>query len=358
MKGIKLISALMVAAVVISGCSTNKDTDISVDDLQPETTDITTESETTYIRITSSETQPATYEFNPHVYSSTLAVEIPQDYWDSFYNMCDALRAGETTFSCSSQEAYDFCMKDSTTANLFPAACLKISGESNDGTTPYENGVGRIYYKMPVEDFVERQAEFENLITDILNSTLENDDTDFEKCLKLYLYIAENYDYEDDDGELSGECSFYQTFMTKKGICVDYGAVYGYLLLQVGIDALDVGCFEPDMCHAWTYVVLNGQGYHVDTTWALSSCYGMQEVYLDYFLMSDEDRNEDGCLVRDLTMQALPQFFLSNSNIKLSATDETYSFPDFSTFVSLDEENKILYYKDMYGQMYEMNYDI
>ena len=189
--------------------------DISVDDLQPETTEITTESETTYIRITSSETQPATYEFNPHVYSSTLSVEIPQDYWASFYNMCDALRAGETTFSCSSQEAYDFCMKDSTTANLFPAACLKISGESNDGTTPYENGVGRIYYKMPVEDFVVRQAEFENLITDILNSTLENDDTDFEKCLKLYLYIAENYDYEDDDGELTGECSFYQYFMTK-----------------------------------------------------------------------------------------------------------------------------------------------
>jgi hypothetical protein len=141
-------------------------------------------------------------------------------------------------------------------------------------------------------------------------------------------------------------------------MCVDFASVYGYLLLQVGIDALGIGCFEPDMCHAWTYVVLNGQGYHVDTTWALTSCYeGMDDVYLDYFLMSDEDRNQDGCLVRDLTMQALPQFFLCKSVIKLKADDERYSFPDSSTFVSLDEDNKVLYYKDMYGEIYGMDYE-
>lgn len=361
MKSIKIISALLVTTVVMSGCSPNRKSDNQADNgSEDETPVITTESETTYIRITSAEPEPAyaPFEFNPHVYSPTLAIEIPQDYWDSFYNMCDALRSGETTFECSSKDAYDFCMTPSTTANLFPAACLKITGDSNDGTKPYENGVGRIYYNMPVEDFVVRQAEFEELITDIINSTLESDDTDFEKCLKLYLYIAENYDYEEDSGEITGDASFYSTFITKKGMCVDYGAVYGYLLLQVGIDALDIGCFEPDMCHAWTYVVLNGQGYHVDTTWALTSCYDMQDVYMDYFLMSDQDRNEDGCLVRDLTMQALPQFFLCNSNITLSATDETYSFPDFSTFVSLDEENKILYYQDMYGNIYDMKYDI
>ena len=75
-------------------------------------------------------------------------------------------------------------------------------------------------------------------------------------------------------------------------------------------------------------------------------------------MMSDADRNADGCLVRDLTMQALPQFFLSNSKIKLSATDETYSFPDWSTFDYLDEDNKVLYYKDTFGDQQEMHYDI
>lgn len=355
MNNTKLISSIIAVSFLISGCTASIIADSEPDD---SSVVMTSSKETTYIEITSpaSKASTSSLAFNPHVYSPTLAEEIPQDYWDSFYNMCDALRIGETTFKCSSEDAYGFCMLTSTTASLFPAACLKISGESNDGTKPYENGVGRIYYQMPVEEFVQRQADFEALITDILRNTLEDDDTDFEKCLKLYLYIAENYDY-DDSMEFDGDAAFYRTFITKKGMCVDFGAVYGYLLLQVGIDALDVGCFEPDMCHAWTYVVLNGKGYHVDTTWALSSCYGMQEVYLDYFLMSDEDRNEDGCLVKDLTMQALPQFYLSNSSIKLSAADETYSFPDFSTFVALDEENKILYYKDMYGEIYEMRYE-
>ena len=353
MKYKRIIGMLLAVSILFTGCSAvndNEETDINgITALgsAEETVNLTEETtETAEMRM---------FEFNPHVYSKVLAEEIPQDYWDSFYNLCDALRAGETVFECASQEAYDFCMLSSTLANLFPAACTKITGESNDGSVPFENGTGRIYYKMPVEEFVSREAGFEAVIEEILNENLEYDDDDFEKCLKLYLYIARNYYYSDDSAE-ADECAFYYTFMTKTGMCVDYGAVYGYLLLQVGVDALDIGCFEPDMCHAWTYVVLDGQGYHVDTTWALTSCYDSDDVYMEYFLMSDEDRNQDGCLVRDLTMQALPQFFLSNSKIKLKADDERYSFPDLSTFVSLDEENKTVYYKDMSGEIRGMEY--
>ena len=356
MKTEKIIGLILAAAILGTGCNVSKGTSESGNG----SSEITEASTLESIHITeeeTSETEAGLFEFNPHVYSPTLAQEIPQDYWDSLYNLCDALRTGESTFECTSQEAYDFCMLPTTLANLFPAACLKVTGESNDGSVPFENNTGRIYYQMPVEDFIKRQSDFEDLIEDILNSNLEKDDNEFEKALKLYLYIGNNY-YYDDSSVPEGECAFYRTFTEKKGMCVDYGSVYAYLLLQVGIDALDIGCFEPDMCHAWTYAVINGQGYHIDTTWALKSCYQDAEgVYLDYFMMSDADRNASGCLVRDLTMQALPQFFLSNSCIKLEATDETYSFPDYSYFVSLDEENKIIRYKDGFGDVYEMPYN-
>ena len=299
---------------------------------------------------------PDHFEFNPHVYSPTLAQEIPQESWDAFYNLCDAVRKGETTFECADQEAYDFATSASTLANFLPAACVKVSGESDDSSIPFENGVGRIYYKMPIDEFITRETEFENLIVDILNNTLETDDTDFEKCLKLYLYIAENYDYSDDD-EFNGDGAFYRTFITKRGMCVDFGAIYGYLLLQVGIDALDIGCYAPDMDHAWTYAVVGGKAYHIDTTWALKSTHKeTDDIYLNYFMMSDEDRIGDGCPVDNLTMQALPQFNISQSKIKLLAADETYSFPLFSTFVSLDEENKIVHYLDG-GEQCEMKYN-
>ena len=101
------------------------------------------------------------YEFNPHIYVEKFAPEIPQDYWESFYNLCDALRAGEPTFECSSQAAYNWATDSVTLGELFPAACVKVKGVSNDGTIAYENGVGRIYYQIPVEEFVQRQSDFE-----------------------------------------------------------------------------------------------------------------------------------------------------------------------------------------------------
>ena len=75
----------------------------------------------------SSETAAELYEFNPHIYPSIIADEIPSEYWDSLYNMIDALRAGAGSFDCASQEAYDWCMDVTTLANLVPAACLAIT---------------------------------------------------------------------------------------------------------------------------------------------------------------------------------------------------------------------------------------
>ena len=49
------------------------------------------------------------------------------EYWDSLYNIIDALRAGAGSFDCASQEAYDWCMDVTTLANLVPAACLAIT---------------------------------------------------------------------------------------------------------------------------------------------------------------------------------------------------------------------------------------
>lgn len=67
-----------------------------------------------------------------------------KEYFDSFYNLCDALRLGKDTFKCENKEIYDWCMNEVTLNNFFPAACMKITDKSNNGTIPYENGIGRI----------------------------------------------------------------------------------------------------------------------------------------------------------------------------------------------------------------------
>ena len=354
MKNKRVLCLVLAVSFLISGCNKGKTeatdkTDISGVAGQTAASDITTSSQT---ETTASEP----FEFNPHVYSGKIAERIPQDYWDAFYNLCDALRKGEDTFGCSSQEAYNWATDVSVLCDLFPPAGAKIEGKSTDGSPAYENGTGKIHYNMPVEDFLKRESDFEVLITDILNSTIEKDDTEYERALKLYLYVAKNYvyDYSLIENLSNDENYVFACFKEKKGQCVNFASVYAYLLLQAGIDAVSYRIYE-ELCHAWTYAVIDGKGYHIDTTWALQAD-GIEGVYLDYFMMSDKERIADGCTLTDPNVTLLPECSVNKTNVKFDAKDGQYCIRDYCRFVSLDEENKIVHYTDLYGEPKEFCY--
>ena len=354
MKNKRVLCLVLAVSFLISGCNKGKTeatdkTDISGVAGQTAASDITTSSQT---ETTASEP----FEFNPHVYSGKIAERIPQDYWDAFYNLCDALRKGEDTFGCSSQEAYNWATDVSVLCDLFPPAGAKIEGKSTDGSPAYENGTGKIHYNMPVEDFLKRESDFEVLITDILNSTIEKDDTEYERALKLYLYVAKNYvyDYSLIENLSNDENYVFACFKEKKGQCVNFASVYAYLLLQAGIDAVSYRIYE-DLCHAWTYAVIDGKGYHIDTTWALQAD-GIEGVYLDYFMMSDKERIADGCTLTDPNVTFLPECSVNKTNVKFDAKDGQYCIRDYCRFVSLDEEKKIVHYTDLYGEPKEFCY--
>lgn len=335
---------------------------------KPEATEKVTPSDTQPAEETATPapTEPAVeplqlFEFNPHVYSPHLAKSVAQDYWDSLYNLCDALREGKTSFKCSSQKAYDWCTDITVLCDLFPAAALRIEAKSEDGSPAFKDGIGKIRYKVPVGDFLKRQSDFEEMIEEIINSNVEYDDTDYEKALKLYLYMARNYDYDHNpDSNDASDNYVMKTFIRKTGKCINFAAVYSYLLLQVGVDSLSIGCSET-MDHEWAYVTINGKGYHIDPTWALHSSWEDlkgDEVYLDYFMMDDENRNDDGLHVDDLMVDILPEYWANRVSVSYAATDDHYNIRYYYIFDSLDEENKILKYTDNEGNIYEFKYDI
>ena len=300
---------------------------------------------------------PEAFSYQPHQYVERIAQEIPQDHWESLYHLCDALRAGEDTFACSTQEAYEWCMDPGVLANLIPAASMRISGQSDDGTAPFKDGTGRIFYRMPAEEFAAREAAFEEMVAGILNSVLEADDDDYEKCLKLYDYMETNYVYEY-EGRQDGATAdgyIYYTLVNHIGQCIDLAGVYSFLLRQAGVEAFSVGCYD-ELDHEWTYAVVNGVGYHIDPTWALKSDRGSEELYLGYFMMDDNARTETGCPVDDLTVQLLPQFWVSRSTVSITAPDRQFYTGEGTIFTSLEEKSKTLVYQDRDGLEYRMNY--
>jgi len=343
----KLIGSLLIMSFLLSGCTASEPSNVNVSvggDIAVVTSAST---ETSASSETTTEAAQEPFEFNNNLYIPKLADDVPQEYWDALNNLGNALRAGEDTFECASEEAYKWCTDLSVLASLLPASCMRITTEIPDGSKSYENGIGRISYKMPKDEYVKRQAEFEQMILDVLNSTIEKDDDDYEKCLKLYVYMETNYTYEH-EGRVDGTDNngfLYYTFMNHKGQCIDFSAVYSYLLLQAGVQAFSVGCDEP-LDHEWVYAVVNGKGYYIDPTWGLLSETGLDLVKLDYFMMSGDLRVQADCNIDNLTSGLLPKFWVNNSKVKLDADDSSYNTGKDTFFKSLDEKNKTVYYFD------------
>ncbi|MBR3247140.1 MAG: hypothetical protein IKG03_01930 [Clostridiales bacterium] len=349
------MSALLAAALLLPGCGTAMTSD-SLTDPAVISENVTAGNIT--LR-DASEDEP--FVFNPHAYSSFLEICYPEDYRDAFFNLCDALSEGRDTFECPSKEAYEFCMEPATLDELYPVACKQIIRNNDFGDAGYENGTGHIRYEIPVGEYLERQEAFMREITDILNSNVRSYYTDLEKCLVLYDYMSSNYQYDhmDEVGQ-SDDGACYSCFRLKKGICNEIGTLYAYLLMQCGVDAIAVqndGIASSAGYHAWTFVNINGENYHIDVTAALLSETGMQEVSLDYFLMTDSDRDAAGYIYDELEVPLLHVIYANECReYEFVARDDSYRLPDGSYCTGYDTEKNVIYYKDSAGE-HEFRYE-
>ena len=198
------------------------------------------------------------------------------------------------------------------------------------------------------EDFLARQTNFRHEIESIMNAYIKPDYSDYEKCLALYDYMVSNYSYDYDNSVDAGEDgSFCATLRYKKGICVDFSAMYAYLLMQCGVDAISVsndGENSPGY-HSWTFVAMDGKGYHIDPTWGLKTDPSDAAFLLDYFMMTDDDRAASGYAADTLEIYLLHVFYAKDyDKYDFTADDSRYRLPDGSYCTRYDTDRKVLYY--------------
>ena len=205
--------------------------------------------------------------------------------------------------------------------------------------------------------FLEREKKFEENIESMLNEAIRSDYSDFEKIFGLYDYFSREieYDFEENDTPTVDEFSTYACLTTKKGICTEIASSYSYLLLQVGIDALEMGELTQ-MCHAWTYVMYNGKGYHVDATFAQRPTKNEEELPLRYFMQTDAERIADGMDVPNATVELINWWSLMNNKkcdtSKFTATDTTFEpLHNEVTYKGIDMENNVIKYIPLHGSI-------
>ena len=108
----------------------------------------------------------------------------------------------------------------------------------------------------------------------VLEETLTEGMTDYEKEYALYLWVITHLEYDHDHQDTLAEVvptSFtpYGGLVNRKGICLGYASTFQLLMDMAGVECITVvGAAENSTeDHAWNQVRLDGEWYCVDPTW-------------------------------------------------------------------------------------------
>ena len=229
------------------------------------------------------------FVFQPKVCSIYHEEIFGKTMCETWFNLVDAVMAGEDTFACPDKHTYDWVM------GQFPRLCFPVLVEiidfANDRSRPVVDGVGSFTWLVPKEEAQAKIEEFAEQIEGILNEVLEDDWSDVEKALAMYIYFSRTYEYDWDTYYQDQEAQVdytttYRLFKTGMGICREIAPAYSYLLMQAGVEATTV----MGSNHEWSYVRIGGRNYHIDPTFVLSEMDSMA-----YFMMTDDQRDATGC---------------------------------------------------------------
>ena len=120
--------------------------------------------------------------------------------------------------------------------------------------------------------------------------------SDYEIAKALHDYVVLNTAYGpiQGDGALSSTYpEGYFSLVNGQGQCMDYAGAYQVLMDLAGIPCETVFGDSTAGDHAWNIIQLDGEWYHVDTTWDDPTPDREGYVRYDYFLKSDAYMNRD-----------------------------------------------------------------
>lgn len=148
----------------------------------------------------------------------------------------------------------------------------------------------------------ERVSFVEQTARKIIESTVTEDMSDYEKAEALYAYLLTHYryafHYADGDSSNTGvnntaeSYSAYGMFKNGYAVCEGYAEAYSLLLNLVGITSTTITGFAGEN-HMWNLVKLDGTWYHADPTWddPVPDVPGRAQYH--YFLKSDKTMAKD-----------------------------------------------------------------
>lgn len=131
----------------------------------------------------------------------------------------------------------------------------------------------------------EQQTAMYDRYCDILSSTVSSSNPDVINELTVHDYIVNNVRYVLDR---NSDSPAYDALFNRSASCSGYTEVFQTLMDMAGIRCIPVTGQAGGDSHIWNMVCLDGQWYHVDTTWD-DPVGGDGTIRHNYFNITDDD---------------------------------------------------------------------
>lgn len=166
------------------------------------------------------------------------------------------------------------------------------AGGHMESTNISADSTGNVTFKVKYLTNQTQEAAVQKKVDQLLKAIIKPSMTDFEKVKAINDYIVSNATYG--TKTKASPHSAYALLMEGQAVCQGYALAAYKMLDQAGFDAkYVVGTVNGNVAHAWNLVKVDGQWYHLDTTWndPLPNRFGASSY--DYFLVTDAQLKED-----------------------------------------------------------------
>ncbi len=168
-----------------------------------------------------------------------------------------------------------------------------VYGHISKHSIRYEYGkkVATIYGEQSYLMTPEQAAYVEMNVQEIVTTLNKSAKSDVEKVKAVNDYIVSNTAYT--DNTKASPHSAYTVLAEHGGVCQGYALLAHSMLQKLGIETQYIVGYVGQEGHAWNLVKLNGQWYHLDTTWNDPVPDRKGAIRYQYFLVDDRTMARD-----------------------------------------------------------------
>ncbi|WP_413364282.1 DUF5050 domain-containing protein [Lysinibacillus sp. 3P01SB] len=221
-----------------------------------------------------------------------------------------------------------------------------IAGHLSNREMEYEYSKTKATIRVTQSYLTNPQQEqmVEGITASIVSTMRPEEMTDFEKVKFVNDYIVKNTEYSEES--VASSHSAYAVAHEGKGVCQGYALFAQKLLQALGMESMYVVGEVYTGGHAWNLVKVEGEWYHLDTTWNDPVPDRGTGVRYDYFLLNDRDMRVDHSWEATDYPKAE-----SSTYSYMHAVQDSYEHGEYIYFSNSEDENKLYKLNKATGKM-------